>query len=230
MFRLLRPAAGPALPLQRGFAEGTDHANVQVVGIAGGGGDKVKVLHRTRQIGLRDVLQQCLRDGIDVVDHQPIGENPRALVRGPSELAVGGHGGEGIERSFGARAVVVHEEKRLLAAVVDPGDVERPAQGASEAILLVRGLDLRSSGQGIGRGVQRGIIRRVINGAVRTVEVEAAAPAAEHEGPPATATKAASAAWTATARSARTRALATWRSAALSSLPSWRSLATAVEA
>lgn len=213
------PAA--ARSTHRRSTEGVIDSHVQIVAVAGGGGDEVKVLEVSRQVRAGNVLQQASRNGGGR-------SRPRTGLRGesgndtPGEscvrrgvedlylLAFGRTGSvpnateislaflqsrDGrklVEGILAPLAVVIDKEKRLAATVIDAWDVERTSDGAPETILQVSRLGWWLAGEFIRSRIQRGIADAVVDGTMGMVDVEAAASCDGH-GPSATsATKAAS--------------------------------------
>src|SRR5260370_1237542 len=134
---------------------------------------------RKRQMRLR-VEDHHRRTGIGAGKDPGIGEIAAALGKCR-------HCRKRVERILRARAGVVDEEKRLVAAMIYLWNIQRAAEAAATTLLRVTRLE-RLAGQRIRSGVERRIVNRVKQGAVRAVDVEAAAPAAnDHDGRPASA-------------------------------------------
>ena len=141
---------------------------------------EVEVLHASRQVRQRDVLEQALRRRID-------GRNPIAgerLTRAERirlrivnrrdrsgegaggdnalrEIALTllerGHRRETVKRALAALQVVVYEEAGLVRAMIDFGDHERAADGGVHPLLIVGNLTRLRHIQGIGMSVKSGV-------------------------------------------------------------------------
>ena len=140
----------------------------------------MEVLHASRQVRQRDVLEQALRRRID-------GRNPIAgerLTRAERirlrivnrrdrsgegaggdnalrEIALTllerGHRRETVKRALAALQVVVYEEAGLVPAMIDFWDYERAANGGAHLLLMVGNLTRLRHIQGIGMSVESGI-------------------------------------------------------------------------
>src|SRR5712692_9253377 len=165
----------------------------------------MKILEVAGKIRFWDEVQQARGGGVNLRDHvsrkrqvrlRVDDHHRRTGVGAGKDLGIGeiaaalgqcGHGRKRVERILRPRAGVVDEEKRLVAAMIYLWNIERPAEVAAETVLRVTRLE-RLAGQRIRSGVERRIVNRVKQGAVRAVDVEAAAPAAnDHDGPSASA-------------------------------------------
>src|SRR5260370_22332930 len=161
----------------------------------------MKILEVSGKIRLGDEVQQARSGGVNLWNHVSRKRQMRLRVEdhhrgtgigagkdlGIGEIAAAlgkcGHGRKRVERIFRARAGVVDEEKRLVAAMIYLWNIQRPAEVAAKTVLRVTGLE-RLAGQRIRSGVESRIVNRVKQGAVRAVDVEAAAPASNvHDGP-----------------------------------------------
>src|SRR2546427_4387708 len=165
----------------------------------------MKILEVAGKIGFGDEVQQASSGGVNLRNHvsrkrqvrlRVDDHHRRTGIGAGKDLGIGeiaaalgkcGHGRKRVERILRARAGVVDEEKRFVAAMIYLWNIQRPAKVAAKTVLRVTGLE-RLAGQRIRSRVESRIVNRVKQGAVRAVDVEAAAPAAnDHDGPSASA-------------------------------------------
>src|SRR5712692_8612376 len=188
-----RSAAPPAA--HQSAAKTVHQAQVHAVHVAVQRRREMKILEVDGKIRFGDELQQARSGGVNLRDHVSRKRQLRLRVEdhhrrtgigagkdlGIGEIAAAlgkcGHGRKRVERILRARPGVVDEEKRLVAAMIYLWNIERPAEVAAKTVLRVTGLE-RLAGQRIRGGVESRIVNRVKQRAVRAVDVEAAAPAA----------------------------------------------------
>ena len=170
------------------------HARIQVVAVTRRRSDKAKILITSRQIRQRNVRKQARGDRIEVrncivregqvgrgiVDYDRLSciraGSVSSLRKVSLPLQQSRNGGKFVIGILSILAVEIDEEKSFRAAVINLWNVQRPANGSAEAILLICGIRRRFSVQRIRSSVQRRISNAVISRPVRMVYIKTAPP------------------------------------------------------
>src|SRR5271155_516710 len=163
---VLRTSAASALtPATQGRAKTMIYANIQVVAAAVGGGDEVEILIIARQVWHRNIRQQsggygidlrnriirelCAGGGIENLHWLPDirARGVQSLGKIPLAFEQSRHRRKLIEGILTALSVVIHKKESLVSAVVDLGNIQRPADGSAKAVLFISGFDFGLSCQ-----------------------------------------------------------------------------------
>ncbi len=152
------------------------NVNVQIVAIHRNRGLQQKVLHRARQIRLGIEREQARGRRIDRRDLAAIpqrcaraGEIRKRIEQRDAQAAkishafrVGRHRGIVIERARLNVVLVVDEEIRFIAAVINMRNFQGPAQVSAEPLVIVTGFRNVISGNRVRLRVKRGTIEAVV--------------------------------------------------------------------
>src|ERR1700682_4957022 len=139
----------------------------------------MKIPAGSRQIGLRNKVQQLRRYGIDrdLIVRERNMRNRIYQLRGERReitVALGQrrHCGENVVRIAASAPSVIAKKKRLGAAVINVRNVERAADGNAKTVLVVIGFGFGLSIERKRFGIQGRTAVAIEHGAVRLVHVE----------------------------------------------------------